>query len=375
MISNYNWCCRENIAICYLLQKKFMKIIVTGGAGFIGANIVHKLYQEGIDEIIVVDNLDNGDKYINIKGVPIYDYCDKQDFLEKFCNNYWGKIDGVYHQGACSSTVEADGQYMLESNYHFSKALHQICVEQKIPLIYASSAAVYGLAELCVEDDVNPTTQNVQNIKAGPLNVYGYSKWLFDMYLLKYLKNNSKKSPPVVGLRYFNVYGEREQHKGRMASVAYHLHKQIVAGEPMKLFGAFANYKAGEQKRDFIYIDDVVAINLFFMKKFNSDKSAKTANISGVYNCGTGIARPFNEIACALAKMEAKSESVPTPSKLLNAKKLKYVPFPDDLKGKYQSFTQADLSKLRAVGYTQSFTDLYSGVAKYWQWLEMVNRK
>lgn len=352
-----------------------MKIIVTGGAGFIGSNIVNALYQLGGVEIIVVDNFDNGNKFINIKGVPIFDYCDKEIFLQHFSQNYWGKISAVIHQGACSSTVETDGEYMLNSNYHYSKAILELCQSNKIPLLYASSAAVYGLAEICVEEDVHPNLDNRKFdksakaiYKSGPLNVYGYSKWLFDQHLRRHLHDYKKKSIPVVGLRYFNVYGEREQHKARMASVAYHLYQQLISDAPMKLFGEHDGYKSGCQKRDFIYIDDVVAVNMFFLNKFFSGKSIK-----GIYNCGTGKATEFNNIACALAKMQFNLKKNPTANELVAQKKLAYIPFPEDLKGKYQSFTQADLTNLRESGYDKPFIDLYQGITKYWDWLNFIN--
>jgi len=349
-----------------------MQIIVTGGAGFIGSNIVNHLFQQGVNKIIVVDDLEDGNKFINIKGVPIYDFCDKNEFIDKFKQKYWGRIDAVFHQGACTSTVESNGNFMLNNNYHYSKYILEICQNHKIPLIYASSASVYGLANLCLEDNVNPNPKNKKSHQpypqTGPINIYGYSKWLFDQHFQHHQLTYRKKSIPVVGLRYFNVYGEREQHKGRMASVVFHLHQQLVNKKPMKLFGEYDGYHAGEQKRDFIYVGDVVAVNSYFLDRILAGKS-----ISGIFNCGCGKAREFNEIARALYQNFSKSKSKLTATDLVSKKKLAYIPFPDDLKGKYQSYTQADLNKLRSTGYHQEFTNLDQGIAKYWKWLEMVN--
>jgi ADP-L-glycero-D-manno-heptose 6-epimerase len=204
-----------------------MTIVLTGGMGFIGSNIAHALHQRGVD-LVVVDHLTQGDKFINAAGIPLLDYCDKNDFLEKFSRGHWGQVEAVLHQGACSATVERNGRYMLENNYHYSWQLLQACQTQRIPFIYASSAATYGLAEVCTESDDTDSAHQ-------PLNVYGYSKWLFDQAVRRYWAGHPSATP-IVGLRYFNVYGAREQHKGRMASVAYHLYQQMRRGEAMKLY-------------------------------------------------------------------------------------------------------------------------------------------
>lgn len=368
-----------------------MKIIVTGGMGFIGANIVQALHaRDKSAQIIVVDNLEKGDKFVNTAGVPLYDYADKHDFLEKLHTGYWGKIDAILHQGACSSTVERDGRYMMENNYRYSVNVLTKCAVQKIPLIYASSAATYGMAEHCKESD------DEQGINQ-PLNVYGYSKWLFDQRVRRFWAEEGVGAVPVVGLRYFNVYGPREQHKGRMASVAYHLFHQMKRGEPMKLFDGWNGYNAGEQKRDFIAVDDVVSVNLFFLDTILGGAEDKAKY--GIFNCGSGVARPFNDIPRALSAMkraedkgiwptkidaEAKEDKrnrspsgasaeitvcAPTPADLVAAGKLTYIPFPDDLKGKYQSYTRADQTALLAAGYDKPFMDIFEGVRRYWSWL------
>lgn len=332
-----------------------MVIIVTGGMGFIGANIVHALHRESF-EIVVVDNLEQGDKFINLAGVPILDYCDKRDFLNKFHDKYWGKIDAVFHQGACSSTVERDGRYMMDNNYLYSKKVLDICQTQRLPLIYASSAAVYGLTEVCREDDDQAPSPH-------PLNVYGYSKWLFDQAVRRFWKETPKSSP-IVGLRYFNVYGPHEQHKGRMASVPFHLFQQLKNGKPMQLFDGWAGYSAGEQKRDFIHVDDVVAVNMFFLQSLLGNQ-----NKSGIYNCGSGVAQAFSAIPRALLQSQSGSATAPSVDDMIAQQQLMFIPFPNDLKGRYQNFTQADLSLLRRAGFKASFKSIEQGVKEYGVWL------
>jgi len=250
-------------------------IIVTGGAGFIGSNIVQGLNAKGLDDILVVDDLSDGTKFKNIVDARISDYMDKDDFLDSVLGGDFDDvaIEAVFHQGACSSTTEWDGQFMMENNYEYSKTLLHFCQAKKVPFIYASSASVYGGGSVFKEDLANE----------APLNVYGYSKFLFDQYV-----RAQTLTSQVVGLRYFNVYGPREQHKGSMASVAFHLNNQLLEKGEIKLFAGCDGYGDGEQLRDFVYVGDVVDVNLWFL-----DNPA----VSGIYNCGTGKSQPFNDVA------------------------------------------------------------------------------
>lgn len=310
-------------------------IVVTGGAGFIGSNIVKALNEAGRKDIIVVDNLKNGKKFINIADCDIADYLDKEDFQQRiFAEQGLPEIDAIFHQGACSATTEWDGKFMMDNNYEYSKDVLNYCLNWKIPFLYASSASVYGDGPTFIED----------RDYEKPLNVYGYSKFQFDQYVRQVLP---KAQSQIVGFRYFNVYGPREQHKGDMASVAFKLHNQVLAGEKLKLFGEYDGYGPGMQTRDFVYIEDVVKTNLWFLE--HSEKS-------GIFNLGPAAAEPFKNIAEAVIDFHGQGE-------------IEFIPFPEHLKGAYQSFTQADNSALRAAGYDQPFHSVAEGVAKYLQWL------
>lgn len=310
-------------------------IVVTGAAGFIGSNIIKGLNQLGITDILAVDDLTDGRKYKNLAVVKYRDYMDYQAFLQKINENdfFESDIEAVFHQGACSDTMEWDGQFMMENNYAYSKSVLHYCLAFQIPFIYASSAAVYGGKEFF--DDRDPHQL--------PLNVYGYSKWQFDQYCQSFL---NKPSSQIVGLRYFNVYGPHENHKEKMASVAFHLMNQLENNGVVKLFSSYGGYADGEQRRDFIFVDDVVKVNLWFLK--NPDKS-------GIFNCGTGQARTFNDIASTLISLNGSG-------------KCEYISFPDALKGAYQCFTQANLTALREIGFNEIFTSLEMGLEKYFQW-------
>jgi ADP-L-glycero-D-manno-heptose 6-epimerase len=311
-------------------------IIVTGGAGFIGSNIVKTLNERGRTDVIVVDNLKNGIKFKNISDCEIMDYLDKEDFIQKIKDNkkFSEKVDAIFHEGACSSTTEWDGKFMMENNYEYSKHLLHYCIEHNVSYLYASSASVYGSGTVFKE----------QRDHEEPLNVYGYSKFLFDQYVRRYL---GKTKNQIVGFRYFNVYGPREQHKGTMSSVAYHVNNQIKENGIAKLFEGYEGYGNGEQSRDFVYVGDAVNVNLWFMD--NPDKS-------GIFNLGTGKSQPFNDVANAVIKYH-------------NNGKIEYIPFPDHLKGVYQSFTEADISALRDAGYKDDFNTVEQGVQKYMEWL------
>lgn len=311
-------------------------IVVTGGAGFIGANIVHALNRRGETDILVVDDLTDGTRFRNLADLDIADYMDKGEFLARAQNHQLPSgIRAVFHEGACSDTTEWDGKFMMENNFTYSKTLLHWCLHRKVPFLYASSAAVYG----------NSTEFREERACEGPLNVYGYSKWQFDQYVRRLLPTTESQ---VVGFRYFNVYGPREQHKGKMASVAYHLHEQIKAGQNPKLFEGWDGYSDGGQQRDFVFVDDVCKVNLWFYD--NPEQS-------GIFNLGTGRAQSFLEVAEAVIAYHGKGE-------------VEFIPFPDELKGRYQSFTQADISALRKAGYQDSFMDVKSGVTDYLAWLE-----
>ena len=310
-------------------------IIVTGGAGFIGSNIVKALNDQGYTDILVVDDLEDGTKFVNIADLDIADYLDKDDFLDLIrADTEFPNLQAIFHEGACSATTEWNGKYMMENNYQYSVELLHYCLDNKIPYLYASSASVYG---------AGPVFKESREFEK-PLNVYGYSKFQFDQYVRRLLP---KAESQVIGFRYFNVYGPREQHKGSMASVAFHLNNQIKAGDNPKLFEGCDGFPDGGQKRDFIYVGDVAKVNLWCWQ----EQAA-----SGIYNLGTGSAEPFQAVAEAVIRHHGSGE-------------VEYIPFPDHLKGRYQSFTEADMEALRAAGYTQDFKTVAEGVAEYLQWL------
>ena len=331
-----------------------MKIAVTGAAGFIGSNLIKGLNARGIDEIIAVDDLTQGDKFRNLADLKIADYLDADDFYNAFAEGGFGHIEAVFHEGACSDTMETDGKYMMANNYSLSCRLFEACQRHNTRLLYASSAATYGGSDTFSE---SPEFEH-------PLNVYGYSKLLFDQFLRRQLGSAFEHSKTqVAGFRYFNVYGPREQHKGRMASVAFHQYNQFQADGKVKLFGDYGGYGPGGQMRDFVFIDDVVAVNLWFFD--NPEKS-------GIFNLGTGRAQPFNDVAVAVVNTLRRARSA-EPLSLDEAVRggfIDYIDFPQALVGKYQSYTQADLGLLRAAGCQHVFADVQTGVAAYIQWLD-----
>ena len=323
-----------------------MYTIVTGAAGFIGANLIKGLNARGVDNIIAVDNLTRVDKFNNLSDCEISDYLDKEEFIEVLdAGQLDGAVDAVLHQGACSDTMETDGRYLMANNYRYSVSLLDFCLDQEVPLLYASSASVYGGGSVFRE------AREFEK----PLNGYGYSKFLFDQVVRRRLGDAVS---PVVGFRYFNVYGPREQHKGRMASVAYHHFNQYRETGKVRLFEGSGGYANGEQRRDFVFVEDVVKVNLDFL-----DHPQR----SGIFNLGTGRAQTFNELATATVNACRALEGKPALSlaELVGQGVIEYIPFPSQLVGKYQSFTEADLTRLRAAGYAGQFASVEEGVAKY----------
>jgi ADP-L-glycero-D-manno-heptose 6-epimerase len=314
--------------------------IVTGAAGFIGSKLVEALNRRGITAIIAVDNLQQSDKFRNLAGCEIADYLDQAEFLDEI-DTLEGAVEAVLHQGACSDTTESDGRYMMDNNYRYSKQLLEWCQDEEVPLLYASSAAVYGAGPEFKEERRHEK----------PLNVYGYSKFLFDQYVRGMLQTRSAQ---VAGLRYFNVYGPNEQHKGRMASVAFHAFNQFRAEGRVKLFVGSGGYGDGEQRRDFVHVDDVVGVNMWLLER---------RDVSGIFNCGSGRAQTFNDVATAVINAVKGTHS--STAELASQGLITYIPFPEQLVGKYQSFTQADLSRLRAAGLPGEFMSVEQGVAAY----------
>jgi ADP-L-glycero-D-manno-heptose 6-epimerase len=304
--------------------------VVTGGAGFIGSNLVKGLNDRGEDDILVVDDLTDGKKFANLVDCAFSDYLDHRDFRERVkAGADFGPVAAVFHQGACADTVEQNGRYMLDTNYETSKELFLWCQARRVPFVYASSAAVYG------------GTGDFRERGQGecPLNVYGWSKLVFDRWLLR---RWGMLTAPVVGLRYFNVYGPREAHKGRMASVVHHFSRQLAESGKVRLFAGSHGYADGEHRRDFVFVDDIVRVNLW---------AANGASVPGIYNVGTGKSRKFNEIAAAVIAWHGRGE-------------IEYIPMPDDLKPAYQAFTEAELTRLRGAGYDDGFAPIEDGVRR-----------
>jgi ADP-L-glycero-D-manno-heptose 6-epimerase len=327
-----------------------MYIVVTGAAGFIGSNIVKALNRRGETDILAVDNLTQADKVRNLVDCEIADYLDKEHFRAALdAGSLDGEIAAILHQGACSDTMQTDGRYMMENNFRYSVDLLAYCQAESVPLIYASSASVYGAGPVFKEGRENER----------PLNVYGYSKFLFDQVVRRRWEDNTAQ---VLGLRYFNVYGPREAHKQRMASVAFHCFNQYRESGKVKLFEGSGGYAEGEQRRDFISVEDVVKVNLHFL-----DNPKK----SGIFNCGAGASQTFNEVAVAAVNSLRRAESK-NPLSLTELKSqgiIEYVRLPAGLKDKYQSYTEADLGQLRSAGYSAPFFDVETGIARYVEWL------
>ncbi|MPY90670.1 MAG: ADP-glyceromanno-heptose 6-epimerase [Luteitalea sp.] len=329
-------------------------VVVTGAAGFIGSNIVRALNRRGETDIVAVDDLTRAATSANLHECTIGDYLDKTDFVGRFARGAFGHVRAVFHEGACSDTMETDRRYMMDNNLGYSRRLLEACLVQRVALVYASSAAVYGRSDTFVEAPEHER----------PLNAYADSKHLFDQVVRGLLREAGGKSPSqVVGLRYFNVYGPHEAHKGRMASVAFHHFNQFRAEGKVRLFGAHGGYGPGQQMRDFVSVEDVIAVNLHFLDR---------PELSGLFNVGTGQARPFNDVAATVVNTLRRTEGAPPMplDRLVRDGLIEYVPFPDGLRGTYQCYTQADIGRLRAAGYTAPFRSVEEGVGRYCEWLE-----
>lgn len=316
-------------------------IILTGGAGFIGTNVLVGLNDIGKSDILIVDNINKTQKWQHLVGRSFYDYIHKNNFWEwmEACPRL--EIEAIIHLGACSDTTEDDFDYFMENNVHYSQKIWEFCAERNIPLIYASSAATYGDGIKRFSDD------HFQISKLRPINAYGFSKQLFDLWVLK-----QKKTPPRwYGLKFFNVYGPYEDHKGRMASVVFHAFPQARDHGHIRLFKSHKpEYEDGEQKRDFIYVKDVVDVILFLL---NGNAT------SGIYNVGTGQRRSFNDLAKAVFQaMELEVN-------------IEYFNMPERLLSRYQYFTEAEIAKLRRAGYSNKFTELEDGVYEYIHFLSV----
>jgi ADP-L-glycero-D-manno-heptose 6-epimerase len=307
--------------------------IVTGGAGFIGSNIVKDLNQQGISDILIVDDLGNDEKYRNLVGLRYRDYCHKDDFLADVIDREYDSdlIEGIFHQGACSDTMEYNCNYVMANNYEYSKTLLHFCLDRKIPFLYASSASTYGNGGKGFREEEGCEEA---------LNPYAFSKLSFDRYVRLLLPTAVS---PVIGLKYFNVYGPQEHHKGKMASIVYQLYNQVKQAGVVRLFKGIDGYGDGEQRRDFIYVKDVVKVNMHFFTQ---------GGPSGIYNCGTGRATSFNEVAKAVIAAHGSGH-------------LEYIDFPEILKGKYQNYTEADTAKLRQIGFQDDFWTIEAAVADY----------
>jgi ADP-L-glycero-D-manno-heptose 6-epimerase len=320
--------------------------IVTGGAGFIGSNLVHELNRHGITDILVVDNLANAKKFVNLHGTRFVDYMDKREFRRAIAADQLGvrQIEAIFHQGACSNTLEDDGVYMMDNNFSYSKDVLSFAITHEAPLVYASTAAVYGLS------GPGKFTPSLENEK--PLNVYGFSKLAFDHHVRDAFTRRFIPTT-VVGLRYFNVYGPHEEHKGRMASVMHHFSKQIRESGKIRLFEGSGGYPDGGQRRDFVYVGDLANLNMYFAQVGPyAPRSDKPRTIyQAVVNAGSGRSRSFNEVASALMRVHGEA-------------KIEYIPFPNDLRERYQHFTEADLSGLRALGCDLEMTQIEEGVHK-----------
>jgi len=313
-----------------------IKYIVTGGAGFIGSNIVKELNARGEDDILIVDELGTGEKWKNLVGLKYEDYLDKDDLFTVLADGLLNDVEAVYHLGACSATTEKDADYLAENNYGYTRALCEESLAHGVRFVYASSAATYGDGNRGYSDaDADTPTYK-------PLNMYGYSKHMFDLWALK-----SGAASQIAGMKYFNVYGPGESHKDDMRSVVHKSYGQILETNEVKLFKSDRpDYQDGEQVRDFVYVKDAVNETLWF---------GENREVSGIFNCGTGTPRTWVDLVSAVFRAMGREPNI------------SFIDMPGHLKGKYQYHTQADLTKLRAAGYAAAFTSIEDGVADYVQ--------
>lgn len=311
-----------------------MSVIVTGGAGFIGSCIVAKLNEMGIEDIYIVDNVNTSEKWMNLRNKKYIQYFHKDEFLDKLYSI--PDVTAVIHMGACSATTELDFDYLYKNNYLYTIALWQYCSKKNISFLYASSAATYGDGELGFDDKMD-----IKSLM--PLNRYGYSKQIFDLWAEK----QTERPKQAVGMKFFNVYGPNEYAKGRMASMIYHGYKQVMEDNCIKLFKSHKEgYEDGGQLRDFVYVKDICNAIKFFLEH---------PDVSGLFNLGTGKAASFKMLAESVFIALGKTPNI------------KYIDMPMDLREKYQYFTEADITKLRSVGYTDDFADIREGAADYVQ--------
>ncbi len=310
-------------------------IVVTGGAGFIGSALVWALNERGYHEIVVVDRLRDGKKWLNLSKLEIHDYFDKKDFIEQVqAGELEYEPDVIFHLGACSSTTEEDADYLMRNNFQYTRKLAEYALAQESRFIYASSAATYGGGELGYLDDHNMLSE------LQPLNKYAYSKHLFDLHAL-----HNGWLEEIVGLKYFNVYGPHEFHKGEMRSVIHKSTGQALENDTIRLFKSHReDYEDGQQKRDFLYVKDAVKMTLFFMDN---------PEVNGIYNIGAGTARTFDDLAGAVFETLEKPEQI------------EYFDMPEEIRERYQYYTEADLTKLREAGYTEEITSLEAGIEDY----------
>jgi ADP-L-glycero-D-manno-heptose 6-epimerase len=310
------------------------RFVVTGGAGFIGSNIVEELNRRGEKDITVVDRLDSGTKSAYLDSLDYSQYFDKDEFRSMIRKDEFPSVDTVFHMGACSSTTETDEDYLNDNNYLYSRELCEWCMENRVRFVYASSAATYG-------DGSNGYSDSHDNLEdLEPLNPYGRSKHIFDLWALE-----NGLLDRIAGLKYFNVYGPREDHKGQMRSVVHKAYGQVLEKGSIALFRSHRpDYRDGEQKRDFLYVKDAVDVTLFFHDN---------PGICGLFNCGTGKTRTWLDLAHAVfSAMERKPD-------------IRFIDMPPEIREKYQYFTQADIRKLRAAGYKEEFFSLENGVDDY----------
>jgi ADP-L-glycero-D-manno-heptose 6-epimerase len=318
-------------------------IVVTGAAGFIGRNTVAELNRRGENELILVDELGKDEKWKNLVGLRYEDIVSPEEFLGLIEDGAFADARAVIHLGACSATTEKDADYLLRNNYQYTRVLCNWAQANEVRFVYASSAATYGEGEKGYNDDVAVTPT------LAPMNMYGYSKHMFDLWALKHDLFAHGEGGNIVGLKYFNVFGPYEDHKGDMRSVVSKSYEQISAGGVVKLFKSYRpEYKDGEQKRDFIFVNDAVDVTLHFaLQKPNAP--------GGLFNCGTGKARTWVDLVRSVyAAMNLEPQ-------------IEFIDMPEVLKGKYQYFTEAETKKLRAAGYTKEFTPLEEGVREYIQ--------